>query len=88
MNKENSKKVVLAYSGGLDTSIIPWLKETSVAGYVTIVDLTRAGNLIRNNTHDALNPLRLRSCRCGSGHVRYLPGSQRQPHCKIEALCL
>ncbi len=28
MNKENFKKVVLAYSGGLDTSIIiPWLKE-------------------------------------------------------------
>ena len=28
MNKENVKKVVLAYSGGLDTFIIiPWLKE-------------------------------------------------------------
>ena len=28
MNKENIKKVVLAYSGSLDTSIIiPWLKE-------------------------------------------------------------
>ena len=28
MSKENIKKVVLAYSGGLDTSIIiPWLKE-------------------------------------------------------------
>ncbi len=28
MNKENIKKIVLAYSGGLDTSIIiPWLKE-------------------------------------------------------------
>ena len=28
MNKDNIKKVVLAYSGGLDTSIIiPWLKE-------------------------------------------------------------
>ena len=28
MNKKNIKKVVLAYSGGLDTSIIiPWLKE-------------------------------------------------------------
>ena len=38
---------------------IALLKETSVAGYVTIVDLTRAGNLIRNNTHDALNPLLL-----------------------------
>ena len=29
MNKENIKKIVLAYSGGLDTSIIiPWLKES------------------------------------------------------------
>ena len=36
---------------------IALLKETSVAGYVTIVDLTRAGNLIRNNTYDAVNPL-------------------------------
>ena len=28
MNKKEIKKVVLAYSGGLDTSIIiPWLKE-------------------------------------------------------------
>ena len=28
-----------------------------MAGYVSIVDLTRAGNLVRNNTHDVLNPL-------------------------------
>jgi len=28
MDKKNIKKIVLAYSGGLDTSIIiPWLKE-------------------------------------------------------------
>lgn len=36
---------------------IALLKETSVAGYVTVVDLTRAANLIRNNTYDAVNPL-------------------------------
>ena len=36
---------------------IALLKETSVAGYVAVVDLTRAGNLIRNNTFDAVNPL-------------------------------
>ena len=36
---------------------IALLKETSVAGYVTVVDLTRAANLIRTNTHDAVNPL-------------------------------
>lgn len=37
--------------------LIALLKETSVAGYVAVVDLTRAGNLIRNNTYDAVNPL-------------------------------
>ena len=44
MDKKNIKKVVLAYSGGLDTSIIiPWLKENynnceviAVAGDVEI----------------------------------------------------
>ena len=43
----------------IGNEMIALLKETSVAGYVTIVDLTRGGNLIRNNTHDALNPLLL-----------------------------
>lgn len=37
--------------------LIALLKETAVAGYVAVVDLTRAGNLIRNNTYDAVNPL-------------------------------
>ena len=37
--------------------VIALLKETSVAGYVAVKDLTRAGNLIRNNTFDAFNPL-------------------------------
>jgi len=37
--------------------LIALLKETSVAGYVAVVDLTRAGNLTRNNTYDAVNPL-------------------------------
>ena len=37
--------------------MIALLKETSVAGYVAVVDLTRAANLIRNNTYDAFNPL-------------------------------
>lgn len=36
---------------------IALLKETSVAGYVTVVDLTRAANLIRTNTNDAVNPI-------------------------------
>lgn len=36
---------------------ISLLKETSVAGYVAVIDLTRAGNLVRNNTFDAVNSL-------------------------------
>ena len=37
--------------------LIALLKETSVAGYVAIRDLTKAGDLIRNNTYDMVNPL-------------------------------
>lgn len=36
---------------------IALVKETSVAGYVAIMDLTRAGNLIRNSTFDSFNTL-------------------------------
>jgi len=41
----------------IGNEMIALLKETSVAGYVAVVDLTRAANLIRNNTYDAVNPL-------------------------------
>lgn len=41
----------------IGNELIALLKETSVAGYVAVVDLTRAGNLVRNNTYDAINPL-------------------------------
>ena len=41
----------------IGNEMIALLKETSVAGYVAVSDLTRAGNLIRNNTYDAVNPL-------------------------------
>ncbi len=43
----------------IGNELIALLKETSVAGYVAVVDLTRAGNLVRNNTYDAVNPLLL-----------------------------
>ena len=33
------------------------LKETSVAGYAAIQDLTRAGNIIRSKTFSAFMPL-------------------------------
>ena len=36
---------------------IALLKETSVAGYVAVVDLTRAATNIRNKTFDAVNPI-------------------------------
>ena len=41
----------------IGNEFIALLKETSVAGYVAVCDLTRAGNLVRNNTYDAVNPL-------------------------------
>ena len=41
----------------IGNELIALFKETAVAGYVAVVDLTRAGNLIRNDTYDAFNPL-------------------------------
>lgn len=41
----------------IGNEMIALLKETSVAGYVAVQDLTRGANLIRNNTFDAYNPL-------------------------------
>ncbi len=41
----------------IGNEFIALLKETSVAGYVAIMDLTRAGMLIRNNTFDSANSL-------------------------------
>ena len=41
----------------IGNEMIALLKETAVAGYVAVQDLTRAANLIRNNTYDAVNPL-------------------------------
>ena len=43
----------------IGNEMIALLKETSVAGYVAVIDLTRAGNLVRNKTFDAVNPLML-----------------------------
>ena len=51
MNKENIKKVVLAYSGGLDTSvIIPWLKEN----YNNCEVIAVAGNVGQTGELDGL----------------------------------
>lgn len=43
----------------IGNEMIALIKETSVAGYVAVIDLTRAGNMVRNNTFDAVNPLLL-----------------------------
>ena len=41
----------------IGNEMIALLKETSVAGYVAVRDITKAGDLIRNNTYDSVNPL-------------------------------
>lgn len=41
----------------IGNEMIALLKETSVAGYVAVRDLTKAGDQIRNNTYDSVNPL-------------------------------
>ncbi|MCQ2405638.1 MAG: argininosuccinate synthase [Oscillospiraceae bacterium] len=58
MNKENIKKVVLAYSGGLDTSIIiPWLKEN----YNNPEIIAVAGNVGQNDELDGLEEKALKT---------------------------
>ena len=56
------RKVVLPqarniYLPLIRTQFVMLFKETSVAGYITVVDLTRAGDLIRSRTMDAFFPL-------------------------------
>lgn len=41
----------------LGNELITMLKETSVAGYIALQDLTKAGDIIRSRTFDALFPL-------------------------------
>ena len=41
----------------LANECIVLLKETSVAGYIALVDLTKGGDIIRSRTYDALMPL-------------------------------
>ncbi len=41
----------------IGNELIALLKETSVAGYVAVEDLTKAGDITRNITYDAVNPL-------------------------------
>ncbi len=43
----------------IGNELIALLKETSVAGYVAVVDITKAATNIRNKTYDAVNPILL-----------------------------
>ncbi len=43
----------------IGNELIALLKETSVAGYVAVVDVTKAATNIRNKTGDAVNPILL-----------------------------
>ncbi len=41
----------------IGNEMIALLKETSVAGYVAVVEITKAGNQIKNTTYDQINPI-------------------------------
>jgi polar amino acid transport system permease protein/polar amino acid transport system substrate-binding protein len=41
----------------LGNEFIVLLKETAVSGYIALVDLTKAGDIIRSRTYDAFMPL-------------------------------
>ena len=43
----------------IGNEMIALLKETSVAGYVAVIDITKAGNQIKNTTYDQVNPILL-----------------------------
>lgn len=43
----------------IGNEMIALLKETSVAGYVAVVDITKACNQIKNTTYDQVNPIML-----------------------------
>ena len=43
----------------IGNEMIALLKETSVVGYVAVMDLTKAGNQIKNTTYDQFNPIML-----------------------------
>ena len=51
--KEACKNVLPA----LGNEFIVLLKETSIAGYIALQDLTKAGDVIRSQTYDAFLPL-------------------------------
>ena len=61
-NLQTMRKIILPQAirtilPAIGNEMIALIKETSVAGYVGVFDLTSRGNQIRNLTYDAINPL-------------------------------
>ena len=59
LNIDQMKALSSCLHKGIPDEMIALLKETSVAGYVAVVDLTKAGNQIKNTTYDQINPILL-----------------------------
>lgn len=59
----------------IGNELITLLKETSIAGYIGIVDLTKGSDIIRSITYDAILPLTTVAMVYGFGlHVLYRCG--------------
>ena len=59
----------------LANEFIVLLKETSVAGYVAVMDLTKGGDIIRGRTFSPFMPLIVGGADLsGDGHVLHLAG--------------
>ncbi|MCR4718108.1 MAG: amino acid ABC transporter permease [Firmicutes bacterium] len=61
---ETMKEIILPQAfknvlPAIGNEMIALLKETSVAGYVAVTDLTKAANQIKNTTYDQVNPILL-----------------------------
>jgi len=68
MDKKDIKKVVLAYSGGLDTSIIiPWLKEN----YNNCEVIAVSGDLGQGTELDGHHPVAQRELQQLLGHCGF-----------------
>ncbi len=50
-------QVVRSILPGYFSNLISLLKGTSIVGYIAVLDLTRAGDIIRSNTYEAFVPL-------------------------------
>ena len=83
MKKENIKKVVLAYSGGLDTSIIiPWLKEN----YNNCEVIAVSGDVGQGTELDGLENYIFPTLKFGAKYEDYLLGTSFARPCIAKAL--